>query len=84
MDSQSVSGCNIGMLNEKKLLKELGKRIKAARVSRKLTQEQLAELCEIDPTYVSLLERGLRNPPYVTLCKLADKISCSIEELITQ
>lgn len=69
------------MLNEKKLLQALGKQIKAVRLSKGLTQERLAELCDYDPTYVSLLERGQRNPPYLTICTLADRLGCSVKHL---
>jgi transcriptional regulator with XRE-family HTH domain len=67
------------MFSEKKLLRLLGDQIKAARKARGLTQERLAELCEFDPTYVSLLERGLRNPPFLTLCKMANKLDCKLK-----
>jgi len=70
------------MLNEKKLLQVLGKQIKAVRQAKGLTQEQLAELCDFDPTYVSLLERGQRNPPFLTICNLAEKLGCSVEQLV--
>lgn len=69
------------MYNEKKLLLVLGKQIKAARKSRGLTQEQFAELCGFDPTYISLLERGMRNPPYLTLCKLAHKLEYPLKRI---
>lgn len=64
-----------------KRLAALGKRIKALRVASKLTQEKLAELSEFDPTYLSLLERGKRNPPYLTLCRLADEMGVTIEHV---
>jgi transcriptional regulator with XRE-family HTH domain len=67
------------MLNEKKLLRALGTQIKAARKAKGLTQERLAELCDFDPTYVSLLERGLRNPPFMTICKLAYELDCPLK-----
>ena len=70
------------MLNEKKLLQALGKQIKSVRKDSGLTQEQLAELCDFDPTYISLLERGQRNPPFLTLCKLANKLGCTVKELV--
>ena len=69
------------MVNEKKLLRALGQQIKAARKAGGLTQETLAELCDFDPTYVSLLERGLRNPPFLTICKLADKLGWPLKKL---
>lgn len=69
------------MLNEKKLLISMGKQIKAARKARGFTQEQLAEASEYDPTYISLLERGERNPPFLTLCKLASELGCPLKRL---
>ncbi len=69
------------MVNEKKLLRLLGQQIKAARKASGLTQEQLAELCEFDPTYISLLERGRRNPPFLTLCKIANELDCKLRQL---
>ncbi|MEJ0009127.1 MAG: helix-turn-helix transcriptional regulator [Alphaproteobacteria bacterium] len=52
-------------------LKELGKAIRAQRKAAGLTQEQLAERCGYDPTYISMLENGHRNPPVLTLFNLA-------------
>ena len=69
------------MSSDKKLLRTLGGQIKLARKSKGLTQEQLAELCDFDPTYVSLLERGLRNPPFLTLCKLAKELRFPLKQL---
>lgn len=59
----------------------LGKNIKRLRKDRGLTQEQLAELCEFDPTYISLLERGKRNPPFSTLIKIALVLEISVSAL---
>ena len=70
------------MINEKKLTANLGEQIKAARKSKGLTQEELAELCEYDPTYISLLERGLRNPPFLTICKLAGELGYPLKRLL--
>jgi transcriptional regulator with XRE-family HTH domain len=72
----------LGMSNEKKLLRALGAQIKSARKSRGITQEKLAELCDFDPTYISLLETGGRNPPFLTICKLADKLGYPLERLV--
>ncbi len=71
-----------GMVDEKATLQNLGLHIRKVRKSKGLTQEQLAELCEFDSTYISLLERGERNPPYLTLCKVADKLGVSVKDLL--
>ncbi|WP_448218390.1 helix-turn-helix domain-containing protein [Endozoicomonas sp. 2B-B] len=49
----------------------------ALRESRKaagLSQEKLAEKASVDRTYISLLERGLRQPTLSTLIHLADAL----------
>ena len=46
---------------ENKNLTELGQKIKAIRHKLNLSQEQLAEKCNFDRTYISLLERGKIN-----------------------
>lgn len=35
-----------------------------------ISQEKLAEYCELDRTYISLLERGLQQPTITTIFKL--------------
>ncbi len=43
-------------------LKNLGKRINAARKDRKITGEKLAELCNINATYLRQIEAGTKIP----------------------
>ena len=52
-------------------LRKLGERLRAERLRLRLTQETLAGLLGISVAYVSLIERGARNPPYTTLVALA-------------
>lgn len=39
-----------------------------------LTQETLAFRCDLHPTYVSQLERGIKSPTVRVLCLLADAL----------
>ena len=84
MDCQSSRIFDMGMTydhkHDQKRLISLGKRIKAIRNAKALTQEKLAELTEYDPTYLSMLERGKRNPPFLTLCRLAEEMGVTVEE----
>jgi transcriptional regulator with XRE-family HTH domain len=52
-------------------LRRLGERIREHRRHRGLTQENLAESLELSVAYVSLIERGGRNPPYTTVLAIA-------------
>lgn len=62
--------------------KEMGARIKKARLQQNLTQEQLAELLDISVSYVSLIERGSRNATVETLLAIADVLNVSLASLL--
>ncbi len=54
------------------LKKAIGKRIQIIRKSKKLTQEKLAEMVNIEPTSLSYLETGKYSPSVETLQKLSE------------
>jgi transcriptional regulator with XRE-family HTH domain len=64
------------------LEKVFGKTLKQIRTERRLSQEKLAELCELDRTYISLLERGLRQPTLSTLFKLSEALEIEPDDFI--
>lgn len=63
-------------------IKKLADRIKSIREEQKLTQEELAGICDFDRTYISLLERAKRNPSYFNLLRLSDGLNVSISQLL--
>jgi len=62
--------------------KSLGEKIRKLRRERKLTQEKLAELAEIDPKSVIQIENGKRNPTLKTIDKIAKALKVSAGELL--
>jgi transcriptional regulator with XRE-family HTH domain len=50
---------------------QLGQNLRDHRERAGLSQEELAELCDLDRTEISLLERGLRFPRLDTLVRLS-------------
>jgi transcriptional regulator with XRE-family HTH domain len=52
-----------------------------ARERKDLTQERLAEKAGLDPTYISSIERGLRNPGIKNVARLAKALGLSTAEL---
>lgn len=48
-----------------------GEKIKAIRKSQNISQEKLAELAELDRTYISDIENGKRNVSIETVFKIA-------------
>jgi len=66
------------------IARAFGLALRAARVERGLTQERLCELCDIDRTYPSLVERGLRCPTMAMLLRLASALRIDPAWLITE
>jgi len=59
-------------------LVEIGKNIRAIRESKGLSQEKLAELVEIDRTYIGGIERGERNVASLNLIKIAIALNTEV------
>jgi transcriptional regulator with XRE-family HTH domain len=64
-------------------LRKLGERVREQRRSRGLTQEALAEALDLSVAYVSLIERGGRNPPYTTVVAIARALGVPIARIVT-
>ena len=47
-----------------------------------MSQEKLAEKCNFDRTYISLLERSQRNLSFSNLKKLCDGLEISLSDLL--
>lgn len=60
----------------------LGAQLRTARTRRQLTQEALAERIGIHPSYLGSIERGRRNVPLDTLCRLAWALRVDPHELL--
>jgi transcriptional regulator with XRE-family HTH domain len=63
------------------ILAALGLNVRKQREAKQFTQEKLAEKAGLDPTYISGIERGLRNPGIKNVAKLAKALGLSTAEL---
>ncbi len=63
--------------------KILAGNVKAARKALDLSQEALALEAEIDRTYISGIERALRNPSLDLIVRLADSLKTTPAALLT-
>jgi len=63
-------------------LRRLGERIREHRRHRGLTQEALAEGLALSVAYISLIERGGRNPPYTTVVAIARALGIPAARLV--
>lgn len=57
--------------------------LRQARIKAGISQEALADLCELHRTEISLLERAGREPRLATLVKLAGALGTTVGELST-
>ena len=62
-------------------LAALGRNLRAVRQKRGFTQEKLAELAELDPTYISGIECGIRNPSLLSLLRIAKALGVPVANL---
>ena len=69
---------------EQVLLDKLAIKIKFQRNKLGISQEKLAEKCNFDRTYISLLERAKRNPSYLSLKKLCHGLEIELSDLLTE
>lgn len=65
------------------LVQLLSDNVRAARLARQMSQEELAELCGLHRTYVGSVERGERNATLSTLEVLAEALGVSVVALLS-
>ncbi len=63
-------------------LEHLGKRIREERLSRGITQEQLAEMADISLNFMSLIENG-KNMSVQTLVNIACSLNVTVDYLLS-
>ena len=69
-------------MREEIALINFGKKVKAIRNEQRISQEKLAELSELDRTYISSVERGQRNISILNIIKIADALSVKVSSLL--
>lgn len=70
--------------NEKEIRKQFGERLRYLRNIRKLSQEDLAHLCNLDRSYIGGVERGQRNISLLNIKKIADALCVSPREFFDE
>ena len=59
-----------------------GKRIREIRLLKEISQEKLAELADLDRTYITGIERGKRNISITVIEQLSDALDLSLSDLL--
>ena len=58
-----------------------GERMREIRSKRGLTQQEVAERCDIAQTHVSQIELGFKLPNLLTVIRLAIALDCKVSDL---
>lgn len=66
------------------MLDRLGKRVRALRLKRKLTQTAAAELAKIDQNHWRAIEHARTNPTVATLDGIARALEVTLPELFAE
>ena len=64
------------------ILRALGLMIREQRAALGISQEELGLRCHLDRTYISGLERGIRNPSLTALVTLAKGLNITVSQLL--
>ena len=64
--------------------KLFGSAVRARRTAAGFSQEKLAERAGLHPTYISMVERGVRNPTLDASARIAKALKVSLPMLIEE
>jgi transcriptional regulator with XRE-family HTH domain len=62
----------------------VGVAIRNRRTAMGLSQEQLGEVAGLDRTYISGVERGVRNPTISSLGRIAAALQCDLSAILIE
>ena len=62
--------------------KRFGRRVRELRNARGWSQEELADRADLHRTYISAVERGVRNPTIMVIERIAKALKVRMAELL--
>lgn len=62
---------------------QFGLHLKRMRMERRLSQEELGLIADLDRTYISGIERGVRNVSLTTIFRIAKALDVPVSALFT-
>ena len=69
-------------MNSNDLLKNIAQNLRIYRAIKKISQDELAEMCEISQQYICKIENEKVNPSIQILFKLAQNLEITINDLV--
>ena len=68
---------------EKAFVMKIGEKLRQLRVQKNLTQEELADRCELSKGFISQVERDLASPSIATLNDILEALGTSLKEFFS-
>lgn len=72
----------MGITKSKTISKTFGKNLKRIRLEKKMSQGDVARVLGVHRSYISGLERGVRNPTLLNIERLARALGVELSKLI--
>lgn len=69
-------------MNDDEVKHALGSQVRRFRVARGMTQEELAELSQVDSRQIQRIETGNTNARIATVYKISVAFDCKIDDLV--
>ena len=69
------------MSDREPILKKFGQNVRRKREAYHISQEGLAEIADLDRTYVGGIERGERNPTLISAVRIAKALRVRLADL---
>ena len=69
------------MSDREPILKKFGQNVRRKREAYCISQESLAEIADLDRTYVGGIERGERNPTIISAVRIAKALRVRLADL---
>jgi len=66
----------------KDAITQFGKKLREIRIKKKLSQGDVSRILQVHRSYISGLERGMRNPSLLTVQKIAKALGINAKDLI--
>ena len=63
---------------------DIGEKLRLLRLQRNLTQEEVADRCELSKGFISQVERNLASPSIATLTDMLECLGCSLREFFSE
>lgn len=70
------------MTKSAKITSRFGERVRQLRTSLGMSQESFASKCDLDRTYISGIERGIRNPALKNIEVIAKGLNTTVSKLM--